>query len=426
VEWAFDGGNTAAVTALRREIAAYIRRHADEASDVAGAELIVAELVANAAEHAPGPAWVRLLWGDDRARLEVHDLGPGFVMPHGLPEPATSRGRGLFIAAAIAGDLERADKRSGGSKVVATLPVRRSTPQPATQPTARVSSLPAVEAAGSDGTFARDVFLRALIVELAHAVDEQQGPDAAAAAVTQVGAHVGGQMEAAYRTARAVVGRLSPHQMAELFIRLKRAIDGDFYLITADDEKIVLGNRRCPFGATIRREPLLCHMTSSAFGGIAAHNYERSAVVLEERIALGDPECRVIVWLDGHEPPDIDAHRFVDAAPATAPEPDLVNACRAAMRGQPYLYAAAVVALLRDFLRHGEYVGAPPTDPLTRRERQVLTLIAGSHTGREIADTLGISEKTVARHRANILLKLGLRDRVALTRYAIRRGLIEP
>ena len=67
-----------------------------------------------------------------------------------------------------------------------------------------------------------------------------------------------------------------------------------------------------------------------------------------------------------------------------------------------------------------------PKDLLTRREREIVTLIAESYAGKEIAEKLGISEKTVERHRGNILQKLGLRDRVALTRYAIRRGLIEP
>jgi len=65
-------------------------------------------------------------------------------------------------------------------------------------------------------------------------------------------------------------------------------------------------------------------------------------------------------------------------------------------------------------------------DPLTPREVEIVQLIAESRTSREIAELLTISEKTVERHRANILDKLGLRDRVQLTRYAIRRGLIEP
>jgi DNA-binding NarL/FixJ family response regulator len=53
-------------------------------------------------------------------------------------------------------------------------------------------------------------------------------------------------------------------------------------------------------------------------------------------------------------------------------------------------------------------------------------LVAEGYTTKDIAETLVIAEKTVERHRANILEKLGLRDRVELTRYAIRRGLVEP
>ncbi len=103
---------------------------------------------------------------------------------------------------------------------------------------------------------------------------------------------------------------------------------------------------------------------------------------------------------------------------------DIVEACRAAMRGQTFLYQSAVAALVRDFLdRKG---GNGDFDPLTPREQEVLKLIAEAHTSKDIADMLVISIKTVERHRANILEKLGMRDRVELTRYAIRRGLVEP
>ncbi len=102
---------------------------------------------------------------------------------------------------------------------------------------------------------------------------------------------------------------------------------------------------------------------------------------------------------------------------------DIVDACRAAMRGQSFLYPSAVSTLVRDFLnradRDGDY------DPLTPRELEVLKLIAEGKSSREIAELLVVSLKTVERHRADILHRLGLRDRVDLTRYAIRRGLIE-
>ncbi len=105
---------------------------------------------------------------------------------------------------------------------------------------------------------------------------------------------------------------------------------------------------------------------------------------------------------------------------------DLVEACRAAMRGEPFLYPGAVRALIRDYLQRARAGEAVREDPLTPRELEIVQLIAESRTGKDIAELLTISEKTVERHRANILDKLGLRDRVQLTRYAIRRGLIEP
>jgi DNA-binding NarL/FixJ family response regulator len=110
----------------------------------------------------------------------------------------------------------------------------------------------------------------------------------------------------------------------------------------------------------------------------------------------------------------------------TAANRDLIEACRATMRGEPFLYPAAVKRVMRDFLEAAKRGEETPTDPLTPRELEVVKLIAEGHTGEEIADILFISKKTVDRHRANMLEKLGMRNRVELTRYAIRRGLVEP
>ena len=103
---------------------------------------------------------------------------------------------------------------------------------------------------------------------------------------------------------------------------------------------------------------------------------------------------------------------------------DIVDACRAAMRGESYLYPSAVTTLVRDYVERGGR-GDEQFDVLTPRELEVLKLIAEANTSREIADKLFISLKTVDRHRQNILEKLGMSDRVELTRYAIRRGLIQ-
>ena len=104
---------------------------------------------------------------------------------------------------------------------------------------------------------------------------------------------------------------------------------------------------------------------------------------------------------------------------------DIVEACRSAMRGNSFLYPSAVTTLVRDFVERGGD-GEQEFDVLTPRELEVLKLIAEAKTSKDIAAMLYISVKTVDRHRQNILDKLGMRDRVELTRYAIRRGLIEP
>jgi DNA-binding NarL/FixJ family response regulator len=101
---------------------------------------------------------------------------------------------------------------------------------------------------------------------------------------------------------------------------------------------------------------------------------------------------------------------------------DLLDAVRAVQRGEPFLTPDAQRTLIRDVLERG----TEQADELTPREQEVVKLVAEAHTNREIAEILHLSEKTVESHRANAMRKLGMRDRVELVRYAIRRGLIEP
>ncbi|MFE2757418.1 response regulator [Actinosynnema sp. NPDC059335] len=105
---------------------------------------------------------------------------------------------------------------------------------------------------------------------------------------------------------------------------------------------------------------------------------------------------------------------------------DLVEACRASMRGEPFLYPGAVTALVRNYLDRVRDGDDLPDKAITDREEEILKLVAEGHSSRDIAGLLVISVKTVERHRANLLQKLGLKDRLELTRYAIRAGLIEP
>jgi anti-sigma regulatory factor (Ser/Thr protein kinase) len=298
VDWYLDARDPSQAPRLRQELSDYLRRHGTTESDYAGAELAVAELLGNVVQHAPGPAWVHVDWHDREPLLEVHDLGPGFELRTELPsDPYATGGRGLAITASVTSELSAAAKRAGGSRVSARLPVHRRAQQSYDPAVSGLGALPAPEEAGLDGSFGRETFLRALVVGLAQHLEHEHGPGEAEALVAQVGADVGVRMEENYRLARDITGRLSREQIADLYVRLKAAIDGDFYVIDIDEERIVLGNRRCPFGDVVKKAPGLCRMTSSVFGGIAARNTKGSSVVLEERIAVGDPECRVVVWL---------------------------------------------------------------------------------------------------------------------------------
>lgn len=107
-----------------------------------------------------------------------------------------------------------------------------------------------------------------------------------------------------------------------------------------------------------------------------------------------------------------------------APE-ELITAIRAAATGQVYLYPSLAKLLVRDFLDGGRALGEQPPSDLTDREQEVLTYLAEGASNEEIAKSLVISPKTVARHRENIMRKLNLHSRAELVRYAIRKGIIK-
>lgn len=305
MDWYLPNDRTAA-SQLRREFARYIERHAAPGSDLHGAELIFSELVSNAVDNSDDPVWVSLDWGSKRPLLSVNDLGSGFELPadNTMPGPESVRGRGLMIVTHLTDELEFAAKAAGGTRVRATLPiVRPPTENIDPEPIPTDQLLPTPDEISADGRYGREPFLRALAVQIAQTVERDSGPATAERVVATVGMGVGQQIEDAFR-AKNDLGdsALSAAKMAELFVDLKDGIDGDFFVIDADEDKIVLGNRRCPFGDAVKHAPALCRMTSSVFGGIASRNSDGAAVHLEERIAVGDPECRVTVWL--RQPPE--------------------------------------------------------------------------------------------------------------------------
>lgn len=150
----------------------------------------------------------------------------------------------------------------------------------------------------------RDVFLRTLLRHLAGTLQKVVGLEEASGFISVVGQEIGDEINEYYKNALSV-SNLNREQVAEVLVDLKHRIQGDFYIIAEDDEKIVLGNRACPFGDKVLDRPALCMMTSNVFGGITADNLGYAKVIIEQAIARGDAGCRVVVYLK--QTPETDA-----------------------------------------------------------------------------------------------------------------------
>lgn len=146
----------------------------------------------------------------------------------------------------------------------------------------------------------KDVFLRTLIRELSGTLQDVVGLEEASGFISVVGQRVGEQINADYRAALEV-SMLTRQQVADVLVDLKRRIQGSFFVISEDDEKIVLGNKDCPFAEKVLDRPAMCMMTSNVFGVISSENLGYAKVELQKTIARGDGECRVVVYLKPNE-----------------------------------------------------------------------------------------------------------------------------
>jgi predicted ArsR family transcriptional regulator len=142
----------------------------------------------------------------------------------------------------------------------------------------------------------RDIFLRTLIRELTGTLQDVVGSEETAGLISIVGQRIGDKINESYRSALGVE-RLSRAQVAEVLVDLESRLQGDFYVIEQTDDKIVLGNRTCPFATQVADRPALCMTTSNILGVIAAENLGYAKVVLEETIARGARGCRVVIHL---------------------------------------------------------------------------------------------------------------------------------
>lgn len=142
----------------------------------------------------------------------------------------------------------------------------------------------------------RDIFLRTLVRELAGTLEDVVGVDEASGFVSVVGQRIGEWINTEYEQAMGD-GEWTPEQVAKVLVDLKRRIQGDFYVIEANEDRLVFGNRACPFGDKVLGRPSMCMMTSNVFGTISAQHLGRAKVVLQQTISAGSPTCHVVIHL---------------------------------------------------------------------------------------------------------------------------------
>jgi predicted ArsR family transcriptional regulator len=146
----------------------------------------------------------------------------------------------------------------------------------------------------------RDQFLRTMIRELAGTLQDVVGIEQAEGFLNVVGYRTGQHVNQIYQNALQL-SNLSRSQVTAVLVDWKRRIQGDFYVIEETDEKIVLGNRKCPFAEQVEGREAMCVMTSNIFGAIAADNLGYARVELQDTIARGAQECKIVIYLKPSE-----------------------------------------------------------------------------------------------------------------------------
>lgn len=155
----------------------------------------------------------------------------------------------------------------------------------------------------------RDTFLQQIILDLADTIQSVVGAKDAKGFISIVGARMGDRLNERYQKHGAGPA-LDRAEVAHAMVDLKNRIDGDFRVIEENEDRIILVNRRCPFGASVQGKPALCMMTSNVFGRLAAENLGYANVVIEEAIALGHAGCRVVVHLKPDAETDIEGTEY--------------------------------------------------------------------------------------------------------------------
>lgn len=141
----------------------------------------------------------------------------------------------------------------------------------------------------------RDRFLRQMVRDLAGTLEDVVGLEAAKGFLALTGQRMA-QM-ALEHSHESLGDSPTTSALGDFLCDFKKRIQGDFYIVEASEDRVILGNRACPFGVHVEGRPSLCMMTSNVFGTIAADNFGYARITLEDTIAQGDKECRIVVEL---------------------------------------------------------------------------------------------------------------------------------
>lgn len=176
------------------------------------------------------------------------------------------------------------------------------------------SSLRTVSAEAATVELDRDVFVRTLLRELSGTLEDVVGLDQASGFISLVGQKIGDWLNVEYT--KSLGAEWTNEEVADVLVDLKRRINGDFYVQEITEDRIVLGNRACPFGDKVHGRPSLCMMTSNVFGSIAAEHLGYARVELQETIAEGSSGCRVVVHLrPGDAPVGVREREYFESEP---------------------------------------------------------------------------------------------------------------